>query len=194
MKDIFIWEKKKVLSDNFCDVAIHRFEKDPDKIQGRVGMNTKGTEVNLDIKRSVDLHIGEKPEWYDIEEIFRESLLKNLDEYFDYLNDNKFILGFGKDQKMSDSGYQIQKTKPGEFYDWHNDFATVGNNIRTLTYIWYLNDIDEGGETEFFSGKKIKPEKGKIVFFPATWTYLHRGNSPINKTKYICTGWIYLEY
>jgi hypothetical protein len=47
--------------------------------------------------------------------------------------------------------------------------------------------------TEFLNGKKIKPEPGKIVFFPTTWTYAHRGQ-PIEKgNKYIVTGFIYTD-
>ena len=61
---------------------------------------------------------------------------------------------------------------------------------RKLTFIWYLNDIIEGGDTEFSSGLKIKPETGKIVIFPALWPWVHRGNPPKSENKYICTGWV----
>ena len=60
-----------------------------------------------------------------------------------------------------------------------------------ITYLFYLNTIEEGGETEFIDGTKIKPETGKLLIFPATWTYEHRGNVPISSNKYICTGWLY---
>jgi hypothetical protein len=39
----------------------------------------------------------------------------------------------------------------------------------------------------------VKPEAGKLLFFPATWTYPHRGMMPISNDKYIITGWIYLN-
>ena len=32
---------------------------------------------------------------------------------------------------------------------------------------------------------------GKLLIFPATWTYMHRGNVPISEDKYIVTGWLY---
>jgi hypothetical protein len=55
----------------------------------------------------------------------------------------------------------------------------------------YLNDIKEGGETEWFHQKlKIKPEKGLTVIWPAEWLYLHRGCVAKKETKYIITGWI----
>ena len=61
---------------------------------------------------------------------------------------------------------------------------------RILTIIWYLNDINEDGYTEFYTGLKIQPEMGKILMFPALWPWVHRGYPPKYETKYICTGWI----
>ena len=84
------------------------------------------------------------------------------------------------------------------FYQYHHDshYAKDEPNIRTriLTFIWYLNNVDEGGETEFFKGRiKIKPEKGKLLFFPSTWTFMHKGNMPISGNKYIVTGCVYAD-
>ena len=45
--------------------------------------------------------------------------------------------------------------------------------VRCLTYIWYLNDIDEDGYTEFIDGTKVQPKTGRICIFPATWTFIH---------------------
>lgn len=64
-------------------------------------------------------------------------------------------------------------------------------NPRYFTFIWYLNDIHEDGYTEFIDGTKIQPETGKMIIFPSTWTYTHRGYPPKSEVKYICTGWIH---
>jgi hypothetical protein len=61
--------------------------------------------------------------------------------------------------------------------------------IRLLTFIWYLNDVTDGGETEFINGK-IKPKTGKLLIFPSSWNYYHKGNMPLSNDKYIITGWI----
>jgi hypothetical protein len=54
----------------------------------------------------------------------------------------------------------------------------------------YLNDVDEGGETEFlYQQVKIKPKRGTVVIWPGGFTHLHRGNPPL-KNKYIATGWL----
>ena len=56
----------------------------------------------------------------------------------------------------------------------------------------YLNDIDKGGETDFHYKKRI-PRTGKLLLFPATWTFPHRGIMPESSDKYIITGWIHDE-
>jgi len=55
----------------------------------------------------------------------------------------------------------------------------------------YLNNIEQGGETEFlYQIKRIKPEADKLLIWPAGYTHVHRGNPPLSNDKYILTGWI----
>ena len=86
---------------------------------------------------------------------------------------------------------KLQKTKPTEGYHlWHceNDF---NNPTRVGVWTIYLNDINEGGETEFlYQSLRIKPTQGTVVIFPASYTHTHRGNPPLLETKYIMTGWV----
>jgi len=87
---------------------------------------------------------------------------------------------------------KIQRTKEGQgFHVWHTENQSPETASRIGTYILYLNDIQEGGETEFLYQKlRIEPEAGKLVIFPAGITHIHRGNPPLKGTKYISTGWI----
>ena len=88
----------------------------------------------------------------------------------------------------------IQKYEPGGFYDWHNDWTLHDGCSRVYTYIWYLNTIKkkDGGYTQFVDGTKVQPKVGRLVIFPALWTYLHRAFPP-QVPKYICTGWVYAK-
>jgi hypothetical protein len=40
--------------------------------------------------------------------------------------------------------------------------------------------------------RTVKAEQGKLLFFPADWTYTHKGEVSNTTTKYILTGWISL--
>jgi hypothetical protein len=65
------------------------------------------------------------------------------------------------------------------------------SSTRVLVWTVYLNDNFDAGETEFlYQQYRYKPKRGDVVIFPAAFTHTHRGNPPINGTKYIITGWI----
>lgn len=87
---------------------------------------------------------------------------------------------------------KIQKTLPGGGYHlWHSENHTYESRYRGLVSMVYLNDVEEGGETEFlYYSKRIKPERGKFLLFPAGFTHTHRGNPPLSGKKYIATSWI----
>lgn len=91
-------------------------------------------------------------------------------------------------------GIKVQKTKVGQGYHiWHCEDLSRASCNRVLTYVVYLNDVEEGGETEFlYQHKRFKPKKGTVVIFPAAFTHTHRGNPPISNSKYIMTGWVEL--
>lgn len=187
MSDL-IWTKKNSLSKDFCKHVIDKFEKDPNPSEGRIGSDCR---IDLNIKKSTDITISPRPEWKEEDDVFCNSLSIGIQEYKKHcmqLNGHGF---YHPIQDFNDSGYQIQRTRPGEFYDWHHDFIVENNGPRVGTFIWYLNDIKKDGYTEFIDGTKIKPRTGKLVIFPASWEYIHRGYPPKSETKYICTGWLF---
>lgn len=95
--------------------------------------------------------------------------------------------------KHAVKGYKIQKTLPGQGYHiWHCESdGSYQFNSRVLVYTVYLNDVEEGGETEFlYQSRRIKPKQGTCCIFPAAFTHAHRGNPPLAGEKYLLTGWI----
>lgn len=88
--------------------------------------------------------------------------------------------------------YKIQKTEPGQGYHvWHCESGEKMFNSRIAAYILYLNDIDEGGETEFlYCSRRVPAKTGRLCIFPGNYPWTHRGNPPLKQTKYIMTGWI----
>ena len=91
---------------------------------------------------------------------------------------------------------KIQKTLPTEGYHvWHIEHGKgFENEPRAFVFSVYLNDVEEGGETEFLHfSKRVKPKTGRIVIWPAGFPYLHRGNPPLSGEKYILTSWMMLR-
>jgi hypothetical protein len=87
---------------------------------------------------------------------------------------------------------KLQKSKPGQGYHiWHYEKDSMENRNRVLAFILYLNDINEGGETEFLYQKyRIQPKRNRFILWPASFTHTHRGNPPLKEDKYILTGWV----
>ena len=179
----FIYIQKDALPKSFCDNVIQKFELDDRKRQGQVGSG-----VRLDIKRSCDLSITGKEDWESYDQAFFKSLNNALREYIRFIP-KEYLQFKALGRFEDDTGYQIQKTQPGDYYIWHHDQTKT----RLVTFIWYLNDIKDGGYTEFIDGTRIQPEAGKLIIFPATWDFLHRGVSPKTEIKYLCTGWVHAD-
>ena len=178
--DDLIYVVQNQLDKDFCNHVIEKFKKDEDKYQGMIGRG-----VDLNVKQSMDLTISDRDNWKDEDKVFYQSLSKNIQAYKDWVPKpyEMYVCGY---REIEDSGYQIQETQPGGFYRWHHD----GFLNRQLTVIWYLNDVSEGGHTEFSTGFKVQPEVGKVLMFPALWPWVHRGVPPKSGVKYLCTGWV----
>ena len=178
----FVYEKKLALSAAQCDDMIQRFEQHQhEQYEGRVGQLA---EQDRNIKKSTDLVVSGKPHWHDVDRALFQSLGKAIVEFRERYN---FFKG-----PFKDMGYAIQRTQPGEHYHWHIDGGSHEFSQRQLVALWYLNDVPgPGGETEFlYQDIKIKPEQGKLIFFPPFWTHEHRGVTLQQGIKYIATTWV----
>lgn len=183
-----IKEYPNVLEPDFCNELIDIFENDDAKYQG---VMEGGIDTNM--KNTFDLHFKHctHPNIKKYDDILFTILNKHLQEYI-----HSFINTGTADKAFSDAGFQIQRyVKNTGFYIYHTDHHIDYENrkSRMITYIFYLNTIEEGGETEFFGTTKIKAEQGKLVLFPAVWCIPHKGCMPISEDKYIATGWLYVH-
>ena len=106
-----------------------------------------------------------------------------------YINDFPYLQDQGTD--WCSGSILLQKTEPLEGYHaFHCEDSNWAYRHRVLAWMIYLNDVEEGGETEFlYQQLKIKPRRNIAVIWPGSFTHLHRGNPPISGTKYILTGW-----
>ena len=123
-------------------------------------------------------------------------LMVNFDLAWKHYEKN---VGAADSYGISDFKYtslKIQKTLPTEGYHvWHLEHSKgFENECRAFVFSIYLNDVEDGGETEFLHfSKRVKPKTGRIVIWPAAFPYVHRGNSPLSGEKYILTSWMMLR-
>ena len=198
-----IYVKENVLDHEFCRELILKFNSDKRKFQGTVG-STGSTgsiacSLNLSLKKCLDLNISQITGWDKEDKMLCKSFSKNVKDYFSYTSkfspkteDNKTVFGNGI-RNFRDLGYLIRSYEKSDgYFNWHNDFSLDKQyGFRMLTLIWYLNDVEEGGETEFVDGTIVKPKTGQLLIFPTSWYMAHRGRMPISNKKYIITSWLY---
>ncbi|MBF0255718.1 MAG: 2OG-Fe(II) oxygenase [Gammaproteobacteria bacterium] len=177
----FIFERPGALPESFCAEVIRRFEANPEQ-QRRGVIGQTGAEFN-DIKRTMDLVVSDKDDWQDIDQMFFRccaAALKEFRQRFDYFQG-----------PFKDMGYQVQRYQEGEFYHWHIDGGSHQFSQRQLVMLWYLNAVEQGGETDFlYQELSVTPETGKLVIFPPFWTHEHRARAVTKGVKYIATTWI----
>jgi hypothetical protein len=125
-----------------------------------------------------------------------KSLIVNFDMAFKHYEKNVGALhSYGQDT-FHYTQLKIQKTLPTEGYHlWHLEHGKGWEQeARAFVFSVYLNDVEEGGETEFLHfSKRVKPKTGRIVIWPAAFPYVHRGNPPLSGEKYILTSWMLLR-
>ncbi len=83
----------------------------------------------------------------------------------------------------------------GGYHHWHSEVypqdASGESLHRVLLFQFYLNDVDEGGETEFFYQQRmVAPKAGRLVIAPAGFTHTHKGHVPRSGDKYVATSWV----
>ena len=88
-------------------------------------------------------------------------------------------------------GFNIQHYKPGEGYlNWHSERSIHLTHQRALTFMTYLNDVSDGGGTEFkYQKLRHNAKRGKTLIWPSDFTHTHRGQKSETEEKYITTGW-----
>jgi hypothetical protein len=77
---------------------------------------------------------------------------------------------------------------PGERYKPHADAGPI--NPRVISALVYLNDVAEGGETEFiYHEVSVSPKAGRLIIFPSNYAYAHAAHPPVSGDKYSAAFW-----
>jgi len=170
---------------SIADKYIEHFFNNPSKhVRGMVANNT-GSYPDESVKKSTELQIVDEYE-SELSKGLCVELQTVLDDYvkvYPKLNDLA---------RFNMVPFNIQYYKPGEgFLKWHSERTSGAEpaTSRVLVWLMYCHTIEKGGGTEFLHQEyTCKSEKGKVVMWPADWTFTHKGE-PCDEEKMILTGW-----
>lgn len=186
----FIEVYQNAFSDEYCDRIIESMDK---AFECGYGVSRQlNTDIKKTSKEDTQLFASQL---INSNHIFSPEEAKKFNEVFWQDCYSAYADKYGQLSQLpyhTIHGNKLQKTEIGQGYHiWHCEHADKGESDRILAYIVYLNDVEDGGETEFlYQHKRVKPKQGTVVIFPAGFTHTHRGNPPLSNTKYIMTGWV----
>lgn len=187
----FIGIYENAFSKEYCESVISYFKK---MVEAGYSLNRQQFETaSKDAKEDIAVFPASSDTVISL--YGNTNLMKKLNEVFwgqcyaNYADKFWALKTLGSHNSYS---FKIQKTEPGQGYHvWHCEADVRESCNRILAWALYLNNIEEGGETEFIYQKlRVKAQTGTLVIWPAAFTHTHRGNPPLSETKYIVTGWV----
>ena len=197
MGDPFIMVKDNVIDKIVCKEIINKFESQINKYYGvTVSGKVSNTKNSIDYTLPENIEDPDFKSWLPYRKMLSSIIEYEIQNYINSLdkyNDDKFFTNRCSDG-LTFKTFLIHKfIKKTGYFNCHSDDAisVSDKESRIFVYIFYLNDIDKGGETEFYNGIKTKSKTRRLMIFPASFTYPHKGIMPISDDKYILTGWVY---
>ena len=189
------------ISQDICESIVKRFENDNRKIEGSFTYPV-GNQMVTRKKNNFELEPIKLEGWEDVSALLIHYTGKAYEEYVNHLK-NTFA-GYGDpnyhvyEQELARkrilcTGFPIQRLGKEDIYDWHHDGDIFKPSF--IQIIFYLNTLQEnqGGCTEFTDGTKVRPEVGKVLMYPCSWTFPHKGGEVLDGYKYICTTTISIQ-
>ena len=176
----YIRRYDNVLSPELCDSLIERFENNPDQYEKHQQGEMSFTQIQL-LKHK---------EWHDDAQTVVNGLHGCVDQYKTECK----VVGNMWPEKFNLEPLRMKRYLPDgtdQFGD-HVDVNNYESSRRFLVFFLYLDDNEKGGTS--FPQHDISSDckKGSCLIFPPMWPWLHAGEKPIHKPKYIIGS--YLHY
>lgn len=180
-----IWESYyRNISYSLPGITISGQSVGPDNVKWK---NTLDQDVNRTFANEDDI----QQERNRIDEKIYQELKGSVVQYLDKFN---FL---ATAPNIQDTGYLWQMYKQNDgFYKEHIDGEQWSYSVynRVATILCYVNTVDKGGETYFrYQNLRIKPKKGSVVIFPATWMYPHEALVPVSSDKLIISSFLIFD-
>ncbi len=86
----------------------------------------------------------------------------------------------------------LKRYRPGGEEGFQPHFDSIDTVCgRYMVFLWYLNDVEQGGETQFCDlGIRVAPRTGRLLMFPPYWMFQHAGLPPVSGDKYILSTYL----
>jgi hypothetical protein len=182
-----------VVDEVSCKLLIEKFE---DSHEYYKTVHQEDGENSISFEQ---ITLVEHEEWQSVQ----KGMLELFQDYIVYYKIDCKIL----DKMWPDTyGYEAIRIKrylnnDYDRFDPHVDVLNSETSRRFLSFFIYLNDVDEGGETEFVNMKKpgthmpfiIKPRRGRLLMFPPLWMYYHAGLKPVSNSKYLINSYCHYD-
>jgi prolyl 4-hydroxylase len=173
------------ISKDTCESLIDKFDKADDLV-------VRDRSWDQDYKSFKELNLTTHPEFKDEQTLFYD-VSKQLYTFYEKKCGINF---FPKEYGFEDVRMKRYNNDDKDQFGWHTDVGDYASARRYLVMFYYLNDVEEGGETAFDDKVseyylKVKSKQGRIVMFPPMWMYPHKGLKPISNPKYIISTYMH---
>lgn len=165
------------LSDEECDELIAKSE----------GIGFAEAKVNVDGGQTIMKMIRDNERILYEDPTYATVFWERLKAYIKPEIGNSYAIGLNE-------LFRFYKYSPGQRFKMHRDGRYERNETEFsyYTFMIYLNDDYEGGQTKFHSGEFVSPKKGTALIFEHSLR--HEGEKLINGIKYVLRSDIMYKY
>lgn len=170
------------LPRELCEKIIASFEA----MTGRHVRHGKGIDRGLERSGWTELEITSFAD-EAFKAYFQAQVAKYLAVYNDELGLTIPVPDLGLHQNL-----RVKRYIAGSGESFQPHFDALGNQShRYLVFLWYLNDVTEGGETVFCDlDISVSARAGRLLVFPPYWMFQHTGMPPHSGDKYILSTYL----
>lgn len=163
-----IYTINNFLSEKECDALIEKSE----------AIGFEEAKVNMDGGQKMMKMIRDNERVMYTDLIFAFQLWKKLKPYIRPIIGNSYAIGLNE-------MLRFYKYSPGQRFKMHRDGSYIRNETEFsyYTFMVYLNDDYEGGQTKFESGEYVSPKKGTALIFEHSLR--HEGARLTSGCKYV---------
>lgn len=170
------------LDAGFCQKMIESFNR----LSGYHARSGRGVMAQLEDSAWTELNVTKVAD-ASFEQYFREQVYRYLAIYNERAG---LTLPVPSRNRLENLRIKRYLATAGDQFQPHFDALDYCSN-RYMVFLWYLNDVLEGGETEFCDlGIRIEARQGRLLMFPPYWMFQHAGLPPRSNDKYMISTYL----